>query len=187
VASALSVEMINLSKTPCRRQTKPDSGGDFDAGFRPDILIHAKEVIRIVLRFQLGQSFVIATVRCANAIFALAFHHEVHVCAAGSLRMERLPVILRPSSDAVAVGRIRIYPDGWHRDIPMEYRDCASSRFRTRNASRDRMRFVLTDVTNCCPIVERSLPNSSIRIGVTSKYYRRNIKNAVPRGKTNIV
>ena len=30
------------------------------------------------------------------------------------------------------------------------------------------MRFVLTDVSSCCPKAKRSLPSSSIRIGVTS-------------------
>lgn len=69
-------------------------------------------------------------------------------------------------------------PDSGHRRNARCSRDSATSPCSTRNASSDRMRFVLTDVSRCCPNVRRILPSSSIRISVTSEYYPRTDRKA---------
>ena len=58
---------------------------------RLDVLIDAQKIIGIVLRFNPRQPLVVIAVRCANAVFAFAFHHEVYVRASGSIGMQRCP------------------------------------------------------------------------------------------------
>src|SRR5205823_6968215 len=49
---------------------------------RFDVLIHAKQIRRIVFRFDLGETFEIVAVSRFHAILAF-FHHAIHVGAAG--------------------------------------------------------------------------------------------------------
>ena len=67
---------------------------------RSNVLIHVEKVIGIVLRFSPSQPLVVIAVSCTNAVFAFAFHHEVHVRPSGSVGMQCLPVVLGPGGNA---------------------------------------------------------------------------------------
>src|SRR3954471_21402672 len=77
----------------------------------PDILIHTEEVVGIVFLLYLLESFVVIPVGGTNPLVSFAVHHEVHVCPAGSKRMQCLPVIPGPLGNPCLVGWIGIDTD----------------------------------------------------------------------------
>src|SRR5687768_7606207 len=63
---------------------------------RFDILIHAEQIARIVLRFDRSEPRVIVTVCRLETPFGLIIHHEVHVSATKVERMNGFPIRTSP-------------------------------------------------------------------------------------------
>src|SRR5882724_6196349 len=90
-----------------------------------NVLIHAEEIIGIVLLFDRDQPFVIAAVGFLHAFLAFVAHQEVYVCSARGKRMHRIVIALRPRNDLVLVRRIRINADHYLRPVGVTIIPCS--------------------------------------------------------------
>src|SRR5262249_13107504 len=94
---------------PCRRLL--GSGGSsapLPGGFGLDVLVHAEEIVRIVLSLDGSQAIVILPVGGPNAIVTF-FHHEVDVGSSRGIGVQILEVAASPVCDLALVGGIRIH------------------------------------------------------------------------------
>ena len=84
---------------------------------RFDILIHAEQVFRIVLRFDRSEPRVIVTVCRLETPFSLIIHHEIHVSAAKVERMNGFPIRTSPRLQGIGPLRIGVDCGDHHRPI----------------------------------------------------------------------
>src|SRR5882724_6513042 len=92
---------------------------------RLNVLIHAEEIIGIVLLFDRDQPFVIAAVGFLHAFLAFVAHQEVYVCSARGKRMHRIVIALCPRNDFLLISRIRINTDHYLRPVGVAIIPCS--------------------------------------------------------------
>src|SRR5437762_3824204 len=90
-----------------------------------NVLIHAEEIIGIVLLFDRDQAFVIAAVGFLHAFLAFVAHQEVYVCSARGKRMHRIIIALCPRNDFLLFSRIRINTDHYLRPVGVAIIPCS--------------------------------------------------------------
>src|SRR5215469_10356399 len=81
----------------------------------PDVLIDPEKVGRVILFLERTEARVIVTVGRLEAPLALVAHHEVHVAAARTVGMHRLPIRFAPTAHRIRLLRVRIDPSDNHR------------------------------------------------------------------------
>src|ERR1051326_2867575 len=84
---------------------------------RFNVLVHAKEIIGIVFRFDLAEPLIIVAVSFFHALFAFVAHQKIYVRPASRVGMQRVVVTLRPRNDFVLVRRVRIDAHDHHRPV----------------------------------------------------------------------
>src|SRR5579859_2783090 len=75
----------------------------------PNVLIHAEEILRIVLCLCASELIIVLAVRSSNTLFPFSFHHEVDVRSPAAVWMQLLPIIPCPGGDVVRVGWIGVH------------------------------------------------------------------------------
>src|ERR1700730_18073623 len=70
-----------------------------------DVLVDAKQVLRVVLCLDGPQAPVVVPVRRGDAPLDLVVHHEVDVCAFKVERVNRIPICAPPRLQGVSVFR----------------------------------------------------------------------------------
>src|SRR3954452_24518248 len=78
-----------------------------------NVLIHSKQVVRIVLRLDLCEPRVVVAIACAYPLVTL-IHHHVRVGPSRRERMQGLEIVDGPAPDRFDVGRLQTYA-GKHR------------------------------------------------------------------------
>src|SRR6267143_4590353 len=79
----------------------------FTSGQRPNILVHAEEVLRIVLRLELLEAPVVGSICGGDRIARLVVIQVVHVPAGGDEGLHLRIGLSRPGDARVGIGRIR--------------------------------------------------------------------------------
>src|SRR4029077_19140754 len=75
---------------------------------RLNILITSKEVVGIILRFDLNKTFKVVAVARPYPSGAFVLHQEIHIGTSKAIRFEGSPVISCPFRDQIGIRRIRI-------------------------------------------------------------------------------
>ena len=96
---------------------------------RPDVLVDAEQIGRIVFLLQRGEALVVVAEGRLDARLAFVVHHEVGIGAGEIERMDRRPIVLWPISSAPAPwsdrDRSRRSPSTrWHRGSSRRCHPC---------------------------------------------------------------
>jgi hypothetical protein len=81
---------------------------------RRDVLVHAEEVSRIVLRLHGRETFVVVAVGRLNAPLGLVVHHEVDVSPFEVERVNSLPILASPCLQGIGLLRVGADPGDDH-------------------------------------------------------------------------